>query len=100
MQVVREHERRQHQDEAEQERGDVFADGPVRRVFIPSSPECQYKELLAEFLSQRPFIEGFVGNNMQMQVEHGLTSSGTIVDHQAKGVVYTKLFRDLARDQQ
>ena len=37
---------------------------------------------------------------MQMQVEHGLTSSGTIVDHQAKGVVYTKLFRDLACDQQ
>ena len=29
MQVVREHEPRQHQDEAEQERGDVFADGPV-----------------------------------------------------------------------
>jgi hypothetical protein len=34
MQVVREHERRQHQDEAEQERGDVFADGPVHGGFL------------------------------------------------------------------
>ena len=34
MQVVREHEPRQHQDEAEQERGDVFADGPVHGGFL------------------------------------------------------------------
>ena len=37
--------------------------------------------------------------DVQMQVKNGLTGLGAIIDHQAKGITYTQLLSEFARNQ-